>query len=871
MREEDLIHWDTQDPSQPWQPARALERMEVGKNDLLFDDLTKTSALELELLTEARITIVSHAKYIARMLGWKSFGGGSAIVFPFFEPGALHPYGYRFKPLKPRQRKNGDKVKYEQPADTGIFVYFTPRASADGSYMNAELPLVWLEGEKKALGAEQAGFIPIGLTGVSNWHDKPAKDAHEGTKLHALILKHCAIAGRKHVICFDADARSKPQVMDAAQKLAGALLAAGASEVLFCCPPSMEAKGLDDYLAAHGIDAVRALIESAGPIEVIEPKKATLRVRDCFDSACPLRPSLLVPEGYSFNRNMLCKLEMSKGEDGWEEVEEPFFPSCIVITRRFMDLETRVQSVEVTFRDPDGTWCSCILARATLRERALLSALSAFGADFDGMAFADLTKWLALFERFNASALKREWLAERAGWFELNGEWHFVCGSDLRFESCSDVIHRSETHERAFAALGMREGASLAKHTAALERAWQASDDCALMIAAALSAPLLKILGSRNFALHLCGDTSRGKTSMLQIAASIFGDPRSQQWVAPWLGTLAATELRAQFYCDLPLCFDESGTVEPEFIARAVYMLANGEGRPRATKELHMRPTAQWRTVVLSTGEVELANEDAMGGQQVRVISVPITGFGALDAAGVDGLREACAEHAGAVGELWLRALAGCDEEDREAKRAQYRTLLAELRAIAGGNSTLARTAMSFAVMALAAEGARCELGFGSGQTIIEIFRKRCAASGGVRPMHERLVEALSEWVTSNPRTFPITTKHLNGTRTAAVQDAPMINGFRLEDSGDVAFVGRKLREELERCHIPWTPAVMAQLIELGRLRRDERQVTKRVRINGERAHFYVFQLRDAGPASLWLGLASNSVNPSESDEDSSN
>jgi hypothetical protein len=836
MREEELIPWDTQDPTQPWQPPRSLERHPTDQPDPLFDDLTVTSALEVALLNEARITIVRHPKYIARMLGWKGFSGQAAIVFPMFEPGALHPYGFRFKPSKPRQRKNGDKVKYEQPKDTGIFVYFTPRASLDGGYADTARTLVWVEGEKKALAAEQCGLVPIGLTGVNNWHDKSAKDAHDGTKLHALIVKHCAIAGRRHVICFDADARTKEQVMAAAQKLAGALLAAGALEVLFTCPPTLEHKGLDDYLAAHGADAVRELIATAGPIEATEPKQPTQRLRDCFPHAA-LSPALLVPDGYSFRKNTLCKVEMVKGEDGWAEEEVPYFPSPIFITRRFMDLETHEQSTEVTFRDPDGTWRSCILSRDKTGNRTLSDALRLQGARVTMGNNTKLTEWLDEFEDFNTKALPIEWLAERAGWFELKSEWHFVCGSDLRFESCADVIHRSEVHERAFAALGMREGASVAAHTAALKRAWEASDDCALMIAGALAAPLLKILGVANFALHLCGDTSRGKTSMLRIAASIFGDPRSQQWVAPWLGTITATELRAQFYCDLPLCFDESGTVDPEFMARAVYMLVNGEGRPRGTKELHMRPTAHWRTVVLSTGEVELAGEDAMGGQQVRVISVPITGFGALDAAGVD-------------------------EEDRDDRRAQYRTLLAELRVIAGGNSTLARTAMSFAVMALAAEGAQCELGFGSSQTIIEIFRKRCASSGGVRPMHERVVEALTEWVTSNPRTFPITTKHLNGTRSAAVQDAPKINGFRLEDSGDVAFVGDALRGELERRRIPWTHAVQSQLIELGRLRPEGRHFAMRVRVNGERPRLYVFQLAEGGTTGLWLGPDSG---PSES------
>lgn len=62
-----------------------------------------------------------------------------------------------------------------------------------------------------------------------------------------------------------------------------------------------------------------------------------------------------------------------------------------------------------------------------------------------------------------------------------------------------------------------------------------------------------------------------------------------------------------------------------------LYALANGVGKTRASRSGLARPTARWRTVALSSGELKTASAMALAGQlihagqEVRMLNVPVT------------------------------------------------------------------------------------------------------------------------------------------------------------------------------------------------------------------------------------------------------
>jgi hypothetical protein len=219
---------------------------------------------------------------VQKLLNWDNpppRSRGYALVFPFYVPGSHEPVGYRVRPTNPRvngKRRNGSPklVKYETAKGGGVLVYFTPRARSCRWYGDADRVCYWTEGEKKGLIFDQLGLCCVALTGVDGSHDTSAKDE----QLHPLIREHVTVTGRAHVIVFDNDSRSNTNVMRAARKLTRMLLAAGAASVRFICPPAGEVKGIDDFFAAQGEQATRALLETAEPIEPVA--EVPLRPRD---------------------------------------------------------------------------------------------------------------------------------------------------------------------------------------------------------------------------------------------------------------------------------------------------------------------------------------------------------------------------------------------------------------------------------------------------------------------------------------------------------------------------------------------------------------------------------------------------------------
>jgi hypothetical protein len=837
--------------------------------DILLTDLRK-SALADATIEAARLTCLHHTK-------WRAYGfrcqptlqptqdpreraAAAGLLLPFFAPGAAEPHGYRLRPEYPVKvpiTKPGQKQrfkKYDQPYGTELLVY-TPPLAACVEQLRAPTPLYWTEGEKKALLIAQLGMCVVGLTGVESWSQPGSKS----TLLHPYIAKHYGIAGREHVIVYDSDAATNPGVLSAMRKLAGVLRALGASNVTSALPPialdgtgKVITKGIDDYAGKHGCDAALELLKNTrDEIAEVAPRinERAIEKVSAFAELTRGR-DLVIPSPYSVDDNGA--VWMHTGYE--DEAKRLVTPRPIFVTRLFTDMHRNGEfRAELQFQTARGTWQAITVPRALTGSRALASELRRAGGLVDETSIAEVIKWLTAWEARNGNALEPVRCVDRAGWCEDQ----FALGPDHVFAPPKATPVAFDMHydqSRLFSGLGNTSenlGAEATAHAAALQAATQASDDCALAVFAALTAPLLRPFALPNFAVHLCGDSSRGKTSMLRCAASVYGDPNNPAWVPSWNTTITGLEQHAAQLCDLPLCFDEAGTGDPEAIQTAIYMLINGVGRQRSTKELTMRRTLSWQTVVISTGERELASESSATGAQVRVISLPITGFGELDAAGVDAIRARCSAHAGALGMVWLRRVVDIASDptrllDARDRLQEHRRKLQEI-ARRSGNPLNGRIADYFAAMMLA-EDLAADLGVGvpGGQTVQKTFERRCNHSDdtmGSAPatLRERVLEALEDWPSRAPSAFPqITRNYESGQHEATTGSRPVVHGYIRED-GAICFLPDALKEYLASKGLAWTKALMRDLIGLGRLvRQDSGHATCLHRINGRQIRVYV-------------------------------
>lgn len=149
----------------------------------------------------------------------------------------------------------------------------------------------------------------------------------------------------------------------------------------------------------------------------------------------------------------------------------------------------------------------------------------------------------------------------------------------------------------------------------------------AFVASVAFAGPLLHMLGHESGGFHLYGDSSGGKTTHLQVAASIYGGPRL---VRSWRSTDNALESIAAAHSDGLLVLDEIGMCDPRIIGETVYMLGNGTGKARANDRGQAgRQVQEWRLLFLSTGEKTLAqhmaeaNKELKAGMEIRMLAVP--------------------------------------------------------------------------------------------------------------------------------------------------------------------------------------------------------------------------------------------------------
>lgn len=122
-------------------------------------------------------------------------------------------------------------------------------------------------------------------------------------------------------------------------------------------------------------------------------------------------------------------------------------------------------------------------------------------------------------------------------------------------------------------------------------------------ISAAFASSLLNLCDLPNFGFHFVGNSSSGKTTCLNIAASVFGNPK---YVVTWKATDNAMETIAFRRNDSLLILDELSEISPSKAGEVAYMLANGQGKKRLDKDCNVRETLSWRLIFLSSGEVDL-------------------------------------------------------------------------------------------------------------------------------------------------------------------------------------------------------------------------------------------------------------------------
>ncbi|MDX2347165.1 MAG: DUF927 domain-containing protein [Legionella sp.] len=237
-------------------------------------------------------------------------------------------------------------------------------------------------------------------------------------------------------------------------------------------------------------------------------------------------------------------------------------------------------------------------------------------------------------------------------------------------------------------------------------------------LSTAFAPTLAKIIGEDSGGFHLRGASSSGKTTALKIAASVWGEPNA--YCRLWRTTSNGLEGLAALHNDGLLILDELSQMDPKQAGEAAYLLANGQGKTRASRHGTAKKSAKWSLFFLSAGEESLtalmarAGQRANAGQEIRLADIEADAglnmgiFECLhDAPNPEtmalNLKEAASRYYGAVGLAWLEKVVHHRQalSDIISKSIQdfIETLMLE-----GCSGQILRVARRFALVAAAGE-----------------------------------------------------------------------------------------------------------------------------------------------------------------------
>jgi hypothetical protein len=282
------------------------------------------------------------------------------------------------------------------------------------------------------------------------------------------------------------------------------------------------------------------------------------------------------------------------------------------------------------------------------------------------------------------------------------------------------------------------------------------SPQIALLWAASVVAPYAAALRVQSCLWEPSGPARRGKTTTVQLAASVWGNPLlapDPGIVMSWDATAKGPGRLLGMLGILPAFIDETGTAEFDRSgwARLIYSLTQGASRLMA--ETHgpgMRRTPGWQGFLIVSGNGTITDRITAGkyaGVPARVITLdgPFTG----SAEESRQLRAAVEDDYGYLGPAVLAAVTV------EQMRAWHAAALAAIGAPDGG--TLGTTAEQLAAAVAGAMAIDLVLGTGNqvAAAAARAARDYLGAASEPESDRDRAVRTLREWLSSNRPAWP--------------------------------------------------------------------------------------------------------------------
>ena len=287
----------------------------------------------------------------------------------------------------------------------------------------------------------------------------------------------------------------------------------------------------------------------------------------------------------------------------------PIFPSRIL-----RNAETGKCKIELEFY-VRGQWRRVIVDRKTIASTNGIIGLADNGIHANSENAKALVKYLADVEMLNEEFIQEQKSSGKLGWID-----------EEFLPFASSVIFDNEDNLRSLvdsiAPVGSR------KKWMDLCVEWRKTRRIEILIylAASLGSILVELVGALPFIVDLWGDTGRGKTVALMLAASIWGNPNEGGFATDAKATVTAMEIRLNALNSLPMLIDDMAQIknQEDDFSGLVYKWCAGRGRDRSNTSLGLNKQTAWQNCILTNAERSLVTETMQAGAVNRIIDVEI-------------------------------------------------------------------------------------------------------------------------------------------------------------------------------------------------------------------------------------------------------
>lgn len=500
----------------------------------------------------------------------------------------------------------------------------------------------------------------------------------------------------------------------------------------FSCSTAGSKDPSDLYLkfgADDAYDKIKALLKGAKPIDLAH-------IEDDIPVAIKDAPkNLRQPFGWIYSEHGISHID--------EKTEQPacICRTPIILTRRLKKTDTGEEKIEIAWKR-DDKWQTAIFPRSVIFKSQSITVLADKGCTITSENAKMVVRFLGALEQENIDALG---LSESTSTFGWQSRGRFLPGHAP--DMVLDIEPSMERWATAYCKSGTLE------RWAATMQPNRIRPRFRFILAASFAAPLLRIIKQRIFFVYNWGGSRGGKTAALKAALSAWGDP--ERLMANFNATQVALERMAGFYCDLPLGIDERQLAgnKQEGLEKIVYMLANGTGRSRGSKDGGLQELHTWRSVILATGEEPIGKANSQTGVSTRVLEVVGAPFDTEESA--SDMHQQCALNCGWAGPEFIQYILDTGEEKIID---EYQQVLDYTRSIAGTHNgshvaavatvVLADRMLSRCIFHESAELAEAEAKHMEAEIVRELHDQE-------QPdVNEQAAQWISDWINANDRCF---------------------------------------------------------------------------------------------------------------------